>query len=118
PLQLSRTVIRPINQLREAANRLRAGEFTTLTPEGPAELANLMSHFNMMGLAFSEREALLQTSERRYQGLMGSLSHLLWTTDCQGSVTDGASWSAFTGQAEDAVRGEGWLTALHPDDRE
>ena len=118
PLQLSRSVIRPINQLRDAASRLRVGEFTTLTPEGPAELASLMSYFNLMGLAFSERESLLQTSERRYQGLMGALSHLLWTTDPQGAVTDGTSWSAFTGQSEEAVRGEGWLGALHPDDRE
>ena len=119
PLQLSRAVVRPIDKLREASNRLRGGEFLTLTPEGPAELADLMSHFNLMGLALSEREALLQTSERRYHGLLGSLSRLMWTTDPQGAVLDAASWSAFTGQPEEAVRGEeGWLTALHPEDRE
>ena len=118
PFHLSRAVVRPIDQLREAANRLRQGEFTTLTPEGPAELADLISHFNMMGLAFSERESLLQTSERRYRGLMGSVSHLLWTTDPQGAITDCASWVAFTGQSEEVVQGEGWLLALHAEDRD
>ena len=99
----TRTIVRPIDRLREAAGRLRRGEFTTLTPEGPTEIANLVSHFNAMGLAFSEREALLQTSERRYRGLMGSLSHILWTTDPQGGITtDVAGWRAFTGQDEAA----------------
>src|SRR5207245_7036804 len=58
PLQLSRTIVRPIDRLREAAGRLRQGEFTTLTPDGPTALAKLISHFNAMGLAFSQREAL------------------------------------------------------------
>ena len=118
PLQLSRAVVRPINRLQEAASRLRAGEFLTLTPEGPAELASLVSQFNLMGLALSERESLLQTSERRYHSLLGSLSRLMWATDPQGAVTDASAWSAFTGQAEEAVRGEGWLSAVHPEDRE
>src|SRR5207248_1768773 len=110
PLQLSRSVVRPIEALRQAADRLRGGEFTTLTPEGPAAIANLVRQLNLLGLAFSEREALLQTSERRYRGLMASLSHVLWTTDPHGAITtDVAGWRAFTGQDEAAVRGEGWL---------
>jgi PAS domain S-box-containing protein len=118
PLQLSRTIVRPIDRLRAAAGRLHQGEFTTLTPEGPTEIAKLISHFNAMGLAFSEREALLHTSERRYRGLIGSLSHILWTTDAQGAITtDFAGWQAFTGQDEAAVQGEGWLSAVHADDR-
>ncbi len=118
PVQLSRSVVRPVERLREAAAQLRQGKFTTLAPEGPTEVANLVRHFNMMGLAFSEREDLLQTSERRYRGLMGSLSHVLWTADARGQLTsDFAGWLAFTGQDEAAVRGEGWLDAVHPDDR-
>jgi PAS domain S-box-containing protein len=119
PLQLTRSIIGPIERLQEAARGLRRGEFTTLAPEGPAEIASLMSHFNMMGLAFSEREGLLQTSERRYRGLMGSLSHVLWTTNPAGEMTtDPAVWLTFTGQDAECVQREGWLSAVHAEDRE
>lgn len=33
-------------------------------------------------------------------------------------MTDVPEWRAYTGQTIDAVRGWGWLAALHPDDRE
>jgi PAS domain S-box-containing protein len=118
PWLFASSIIRPVNKLIEASNALRRGTFTTLAPEGPREIATLISYFNMMGLALSEREDLLRTSERRYRGLMGSLDHLLWSMDADGIThTDFASWIAYTGQTEEDFRGEGWLNAIHEEDR-
>jgi PAS domain S-box-containing protein len=117
-LRLARGVTRPINELREAAGRLRRGELTVVTPAGPAEIAELARSFNLMGVALTEREALLQTSEHRYRTLVGSTATILWTTDAQGNNAEMSRWCAFTGQGEDEARGDGWLQAVHPDDRE
>ncbi len=117
-LALARGVTRPIKELREAAGRLRRGELTVVTPSGPTEIAELTRSFNLMGVALTEREALLQTSEHRYRTLVGSTATILWTTDAHGANTEMSRWCAFTGQREDEARGDGWLEAVHPDDRE
>jgi PAS domain S-box-containing protein len=117
-LQAARGVTRPINELREAAGRLRQGELAVVTPTGPAEIAELTRSFNLMGVALTEREALLQTSEHRYRTLVGSTATILWTTDAQGRNAEMSRWCAFTGQGEDEARAEGWLQAVHPEDRE
>ncbi len=114
----ARGVTRPIRHLREAAGRLRQGELTVVTPCGPAEIAELARSFNLMGVALTEREALLQTSEHRYRAVVGSTATLLWTTDAQGRNAEMSRWCAFTGLSEAEARGDGWLQTVHPDDRE
>jgi PAS domain S-box-containing protein len=63
-------------------------------------------------------ESELAESELRLRTLVESTSQLTWTTG-PGGVVDGPmeSWSAFTGQTEEEVRGDGWADAVHPDDR-
>src|SRR5262249_48700041 len=110
-LQVARGVTRPINELRDAAGRLRRGDLTVVPPAGPTEIAELARSFNLMGVALTEREALLQTSEHRYRTLVGSTATILWTTDAHGINAEMSRWCAFTGQGEDEVRGDGWLQA-------
>ena len=44
---------------------------------------------------------------------------MVWTTDPQGRVVgDSPTWREFTGQSYDEWKGEGWLDAVHPDDRD
>jgi PAS domain S-box-containing protein len=46
------------------------------------------------------------------------MSAVMWHTDGAGHVrTVNPTWSAFTGQVFDEYEGDGWLEALHPDDR-
>jgi PAS domain S-box-containing protein len=119
PLQLSKMITHPIEALMQATDQLRQGTFTTVAPSGPTEVARLTGYFNMMGLALSEREELLRTAERRYQGLLMSSNNLLWNLDAEGAFAgDTSGWLAFTGQTEEQIRGAGWLQAVHPDDRE
>jgi PAS domain S-box-containing protein len=118
-LAAARSVTRPVARLREAADQLLAGRYRSITPEGPTELADLVVLFNHMALTLTRRATLLERQEERYRTYIGSLSHILWTTDATGRViADLPSWRAYTGQAEEEVQGLGWLDPVHLDDRE
>lgn len=61
-----------------------------------------------------------QTSRReeRYRSLIAATAQLVWMTDAQGNVVeDIPTWRAFTGQTEEEIKGQGWINALHPEDR-
>ncbi len=117
-LHSARGVTRPVDRLREAETELLAGRFRSVPPEGPTEIAQLIVHFNHMALTLTQQAGLLQRQEQRYRSYVGSVAQILWTTDAGGEVVnDLPSWRAFTGQSEEAVRGRGWLEAVHPDDR-
>jgi PAS domain S-box-containing protein len=116
--QSARSVTRPIHRLRAASGELLAGTFRVVPPTGPDEIAQLITHFNHMGLTLTERTTLLQQQEERYRTYIGASSHILWTANAVGEVSsDIPAWRAFTGQSEEEVRGTGWLDAIHPDDR-
>ncbi len=68
--------------------------------------------------AAREAEAERRKSEERFRSLVAATSQVVWTTDAAGLVNaDSPSWRAFTGQTVEAWMGEGWLDAIHPDDR-
>jgi PAS domain S-box-containing protein len=53
------------------------------------------------------------------RALAASTNVVLWITSADGSVNmENPSWAAFTGQSADEYLGWGWLTAIHPGDRE
>jgi PAS domain S-box-containing protein len=57
-------------------------------------------------------------NERRYRLLSEVTIDIAWKTAGSGEVeSEWPSWSAFTGQNYEEVRGWGWLSAIHPDDR-
>jgi PAS domain S-box-containing protein len=117
-LYSARGVTRPVNRLREAAGQLITGRYQTVPADGPTEIAELIRHFNHMALALSERTSALQEQEQRYRTYLGAVSHILWITNAVGEVIrDLPTWRAFTGQSEEAIRGLGWLDAVHPQDR-
>ena len=61
----------------------------------------------------------VETQERRYRSLVEATAAIVWTTPPSGAFeTDQPSWRAFTGQTDAELRGEGWLDAIHPGDRE
>lgn len=62
------------------------------------------------------REAALLRA--RLDTLGGLAGIVTWTATATGRMTDMPGWSAFTGQAPDEALGSGWLTAVHPADRE
>ena len=69
-----------------------------------------------------EAEEALRSSERRFRALVAVSSEIVWegTVGSDGGIVfrDSPSWRAFTGQSQAEWQGEGWLEAIHPDDRE
>jgi two-component system CheB/CheR fusion protein len=64
-------------------------------------------------------QAGLQENERRFHALAEEFSQAVWETDAQGKVTsDSPSWRGYTGQTLDQWLGQGWIEAIHPQDRE
>jgi PAS domain S-box-containing protein len=56
-------------------------------------------------------------TEKRHRALVAAIAEITWTTAADGQVADMPEWRAYTGQTPDAVRGWGWLDAVHNEDR-
>jgi two-component system, cell cycle sensor histidine kinase and response regulator CckA len=64
-------------------------------------------------------QAALERSEARYRSLTLASASIVWITDPDGTITtDLPTWEAFTGQDREGYRGWGWITAVHPEDRD
>lgn len=65
-----------------------------------------------------ETEERLRLSEQRYRSLTQAITSIIWTADAEGRfVVPQASWSQYTGQNWEELKGFGWVNAIHPDDR-
>ncbi len=112
------SVTGPIDRLRTAANELLAGRHLLVPPSGPNEIAQLMVHFNHLGLSLMERTSSLESQREGYQQYLGATSQLLWRTSADGAFDPALpSWQQYTGLSDEALRADGWLDAVHPDDR-
>ncbi|MBE7209385.1 MAG: PAS domain-containing protein [Gluconacetobacter diazotrophicus] len=64
-------------------------------------------------------EQALADSEGRLRKLMEGVPQLVWRSCARGRWTWASpQWVAYTGQTAEESSGEGWLDALHPDDRD
>jgi two-component system CheB/CheR fusion protein len=69
--------------------------------------------------ALKRTEEALRENEALLRDLLGGVVLAVWETDRGGRVvTDSPSWRACTGQRVEEWMGEGWIDALHPDDRD
>lgn len=63
-------------------------------------------------------EAVRRTNER-YRSLVQAGNQVVWVTDPSGQVSeDSPEWRWITGQSADEYLAEGWLAAIHVDDRD
>jgi PAS domain S-box-containing protein len=64
-------------------------------------------------------EEIIRRKEERYRSLVEASSQIVWVTSPTGAVTeDSVEWRAITGQTLEQYLGNGWLDAVHPEDRE
>mgnify|MGYP002716791397 CR=1 FL=1 len=62
-------------------------------------------------------ERALQESEERFRALAETGALAVWRSDAAGGMLEGRGWDAMTGQTKAEIHGDGWLAAVHPDDR-
>ena len=63
-------------------------------------------------------EEALRDSETRFRLIADSIPAMVWLTDESGStIYFNRNWYETTGQSEEQALGQGWLEAVHPDDR-
>jgi PAS domain S-box-containing protein len=69
--------------------------------------------------AHKRAEEELRKSEERYRAFIMATTQVVWTTNAGGEVVvDMPRWREHTGQSLEAIKGWGWIDAVHPDDRE
>jgi len=62
--------------------------------------------------------ASLRRSDGRYHSLLMASAAVVWVSDPTGEILERQpTWEAYTGQRWEDYRGDGWITAVHPDDR-
>ncbi|HVL74939.1 MAG TPA: PAS domain-containing protein, partial [Noviherbaspirillum sp.] len=76
----------------------------------------VMSFFDITSRRAAEQA--LRENEARLRTLLTGFAQIFWETDAEGKVVeDSPSWRAYTGQTLEEWLGDGWLHAVHPDDR-
>ncbi|SOC81053.1 PAS domain S-box-containing protein [Salinimicrobium sediminis] len=66
----------------------------------------------------AEAERAMRESEQRFRNLVEASALAVWETEPDGMVlNESMSWRNFTGQSNKETLGEGWLNAIHPEDR-
>ncbi|MGW5841044.1 diguanylate cyclase domain-containing protein [Methylorubrum extorquens] len=63
-------------------------------------------------------EARLRTTGQRYKALIEASATMVWRAETNGSLIESSGWEAYTGQPQSAYAGFGWLSTVHPDDRQ
>jgi PAS domain S-box-containing protein len=100
-----------LGESQRAAHK-RAGEALTSAVARHEELVAEIVHRERV-------EEALRVSERRFQDLVESLPQLVWTCAPDGRCDYlSRQWVAYAGRPEAELLGDGWLDAVHPDDRD
>jgi len=112
---------------RQAEEELRVAfeELQVMTEE--LEVANSALHQTNVDLEarveqrtaeLTRTNAALGKSEAAFRTLIEGMPQLAWRSANGGEWTwSGPQWTAFTGQRAEESLGQGWLAALHPEDR-
>ncbi len=107
----------------------QAGEYALRRKDGSTAVMEYQAVANVQpGLHLSvlrdvtdrrRTEEALRASERRYKTLAGSAPVGIFETDAEGNclfVND--HWCRMAGMTPDQARGQGWVAALHPEDKD
>jgi PAS domain S-box-containing protein len=115
-----RTIDRPMQRLLAAAQRWGRQEWQARVGSlgGTREFVRLAEAFDSMAEAVQAREAARLLASIRLAAMQEVAPQVVLTADAGGGV-DWANpyWRELTGQDEAASRGDGWLAAIHPEDR-
>jgi PAS domain S-box-containing protein len=106
------------------ARRFR-GELRRATRAGPSSAPPVvLREADELGRSVAEAAAArdratagLAASEHRFRALAETGALAVWRSDAGGGMLEGRGWDALTGQTKEQIRGNGWLAAVHQEDR-
>jgi len=91
----------------------------TVQLEAVEQLASSQEALRASQETLSSKEEALRRSEERYRSLVQAGAQVVWVTGPDGEIAEDApEWRSITGQTAEQYRSEGWLAAVHRDDRD
>ena len=111
------------HQLSIASTQLQeqAAELEQQLEESQVMAEELEQSNEQLGSLSAEKDEAhtrLEHAMERYRALVEASTVMVWSADPAGLVDDMPVWRDLTGQPSDAVRGLGWIDAIHPNDRD
>ncbi|MEQ8771916.1 MAG: PAS domain S-box protein, partial [Erythrobacter sp.] len=105
-------IVRPDGEVRH----IRDKGFPILGPDGT------LTRIGGIARDITERkrqEKAVEDSERRFRTLVEGIPQLVWSATSEGECKwVSPQWTEYTGLSLEQSVGQGWLEAVHPDDRE
>lgn len=99
----------------DALSDRRVEEAQSWLAKRPADIPSRISQ--QIESSISER-LQREAEEQRYRWIARATVQVVWFTTSTGEIVEDApEWRAITGQTEEEFRIDGWLAAVHPDDR-
>ncbi|WP_346049171.1 SpoIIE family protein phosphatase [Actinomadura chokoriensis] len=121
PVTLVEAPVKPAGADVEAEERYFSFSLSRFTHERPGVLVvavDVTEQVAAVGRADRATEEQ-RRSRRRLESLVWMNAQVVWMTDADGKVIESTGgWEHITGQSREEFLGDGWMEALHPDDRE
>lgn len=97
---------------------LKLGAWDCILKQHPARLVPCLRGALERRRLVEEKELAQRETEQRFRHFADLAPSLVWMTDAEGRPQFfNRAWQEFTGRTADAERPEGWLEAIHPEDR-
>ncbi|HIK55425.1 MAG TPA: PAS domain-containing protein [Synechococcales cyanobacterium M55_K2018_004] len=119
-IQVRANLVVPILIRDQLWGLLIAHHCRDIRPWTEFETELLLQLANQVGIALAQSQLVEATreSEARFRTMADSAPVLLWLTDEEGNCTFvNQQWQQYTGLSLEESLGDGWLTAIHPDDQ-
>ena len=114
-----RVVLRPLERLAAAADRVRAGELGAQADLGrrAREIREVGAAFDSMSATLAQREQAVRESEARFRHMADSAPALIWMTDPGGRlVFANLHFTFMFGRPTEELVGDGWVAVVVPED--
>ncbi len=117
-IAISRSVVRPLSQLRHTAHAIGEGDLSIRANEsGPREVMELASVLNSMAESISQREGSLRVSESYWRSLIQNAQDIVLVIDASGTARYvSPAVKAMLGFSPEQITGTDVGELIHPDD--
>ncbi|GAB1543018.1 hypothetical protein NUACC21_56920 [Scytonema sp. NUACC21] len=111
---------RDISDRKRAEEALKQAkdELEVRVEERTQELKHTLEQLQLEILERQRSAEALYQSEQRYRSLLTASAQVIWIASSEGeAMGTTAGWQEITGQTSEELKGQGWLNAIHAEDR-